>query len=111
MEEMQKVEKLGASLIEFANNFQFSMEGDKEESVVGQANELGDICKRLDEGLLPLQKQIREVFHRMVRSRTEILELLDQATKAVATLVPLLLSYLIPIRTTSPQHDDVFVSF
>ncbi|CAM8890059.1 unnamed protein product [Rhodiola kirilowii] len=87
MEEMQKLEKLGASLIEFADNFQFPMEGKKEESVVSQVNELGDICRRLDEGLLPLQKQIREVFHRMVRSRTEILELLDQATKAIATPV------------------------
>lgn len=87
MEEMQKVEKIGNSLIEFADGFQFPMEVEKEEIVLSQVAELKEICKRLDEGLMPLQQQIREVFHRMVRSRGEILELLDQASKAVGTPV------------------------
>uniref|UniRef100_A0A7N0VF71 Protein BYPASS-related n=1 Tax=Kalanchoe fedtschenkoi TaxID=63787 RepID=A0A7N0VF71_KALFE len=87
MEEMQKMEKLGTALVDFADGFQFPAEAEKEEVAAGQVCELVEVCRRLDEGLLPLQQQIREVFHRMVRSRTEILELLDQASKAAANPV------------------------
>ena len=71
------MEKLGQSLIEFADGFQFPAEDEKAEEAAAQVAELAEICRRMEEGLLPLQQQIREVFHRIVRSRTEVLDLLD----------------------------------
>ncbi|TKY60663.1 BYPASS-related protein [Spatholobus suberectus] len=81
LEEMQRMEKLGQSLIEFADSFQFPGETERLEEVKKQVEELGEICKKMEEGLEPLQQQIREVFHRVVRSRTEFLVVLDQAGK------------------------------
>ena len=52
-----------------------------------QVEELEGICKDMEEGLVPLQQQIREVFHRIVRSRIEFLDLMDQAAKLSAPTV------------------------
>ncbi|KAG5041482.1 hypothetical protein JHK85_013958 [Glycine max] len=79
LEEMQRMDKLGQSLVEFADSFQFPAEAERLDEVKKHVEELGDICKKMDEGLEPLQQQIREVFHRLVRSRTEFLLVLDQA--------------------------------
>jgi len=81
LEEMQRMEKLGQSLIEFADGFQFPPDAEKVEEATAQVAELAEICRRMEEELVPLQQQIREVFHRIVRSRTEVLELLDHAGK------------------------------
>lgn len=84
MEEMQKMEKLVHNLIEFSDSFNFPGESEKLEEAARNAADLSGICRKMEEGLLPLQMQIREVFHRIVRSRTEFLEVLDQAGKASA---------------------------
>ncbi|KAJ8768512.1 hypothetical protein K2173_022607 [Erythroxylum novogranatense] len=81
LEEVQRMEKLGQSLIEFADGFQFPGEAEKVKNAAVQVTELADICQRMEEGLVPLQQQIREVFHRIVRSRAEVLEMLDHAGK------------------------------
>lgn len=82
MEEVVKVEKLAQSLVEFADNFQYPMEEEKEAEVAAQVAELVETCRRMEEGLGPLQQQIREVFHRLVRSRAVVLEVLDHAGKS-----------------------------
>lgn len=87
MEEMQKMEKLGQSLIEFADSFQFPVEAGKLEEVAAQVAELAEICRRMEEGLVPLQQQIRELFHRAVRSRMEVLEVLDQGGKGTPPMM------------------------
>ncbi|KAL5188825.1 Monodehydroascorbate reductase, chloroplastic/mitochondrial [Glycine soja] len=79
LEEMQRMDKLGQSLVEFADSFQFPAEAERLDEVKKHVEELGDICKKMDEGLEPLQQQIREVFHRLVRSRTEFLLVRDAA--------------------------------
>lgn len=81
LEEMQKMEKLGQSLTEFADSFQFPGDNERLDEVKVQVEELADICRKMEEGLEPLQLQIREVFHRLVRTRTEFLHVLDQAGK------------------------------
>lgn len=81
LEEIQRIEKLGQSLIEFSDSFQFPAEAEREEEVAAQVVELAETCRRMEEGLVPLQQQIREIFHRIARSRTEFLEVLDQAGK------------------------------
>ncbi|KAK8484892.1 hypothetical protein V6N13_046231 [Hibiscus sabdariffa] len=86
--EMQKMEKLGHNLMEFTDSYQFHGERDpKAEEAAAQAAELAETCRRLEEGLLPLQMKIREVFHRIVRTRTEFLHALDQGGKSSAPLV------------------------
>ncbi|KAK7839290.1 protein ROH1A [Quercus suber] len=87
LEETQRIEKLGVSLIVFADSFQFPPEADRLEEVAVQVAELGETCKKMEEGLVPLQQQIREVFHRIVRSRTEVLDLLDQGGKVTAPVM------------------------
>ena len=81
LEEMQKMEKLAQSLMDFADSFQFPAEAERVEEVKGQVEELAEICRKMEEGLEPLQQQIREVFHRVVRTRAEFLLVLDQAGK------------------------------
>ncbi|KEH21127.1 hypothetical protein MtrunA17_Chr8g0387451 [Medicago truncatula] len=87
LEEMQKMEKVGQWLIDFAESFQFPGETERLDEVKVHVEELADICRKMDEGLEPLQLQIREVFHRLVRTRTEFLHVLDQAGKLSAPTV------------------------
>lgn len=87
LEEMQRLEKIGQSLIDFTDSFQFPVEAERLEEVKAQVEELADICRKMEEGLVPLQQQIREVFHRVVRSRTEFLDVLDQAGKLATPAV------------------------
>ncbi|GMN31930.1 hypothetical protein TIFTF001_003462 [Ficus carica] len=85
LEEMQRLERLGQSLVEFADSFRFPAEAEKLEEVAAQVAELAETCRRMEEGLVPLQQQIREVFHKVVRTRTEVLEVLDQVGKVSST--------------------------
>ncbi|KAK7369721.1 hypothetical protein VNO80_11764 [Phaseolus coccineus] len=87
LEEMQRMEKLGQSLIDFAESFQFPPETERLDEMKKNVEEFAEICKKMDEGLEPMQQQIREVFHRVVRSRTEFLVVLDQAGKLSAPAV------------------------
>ncbi|KAK1367545.1 hypothetical protein POM88_033637 [Heracleum sosnowskyi] len=79
LEEVQRMEKVATSLVEFADAFKFPVEEEKLKEVEEQVKELSEICKKLEEDLAPLQQQIREVFHRLVRSRGEIMDLVEQA--------------------------------
>ncbi|CAH9109276.1 unnamed protein product [Cuscuta europaea] len=81
LEEVQRMEKVAQSLVEFAQSFQFPLEDEKVEDVAVQVAELADICQKMEDGLVPLQQQVREVFHRIVRSRAEVLDVLDQVGK------------------------------
>jgi hypothetical protein len=87
LEETQRLERLGQSLIEFSDSFQFPGDADRLEEVAAQVGELAETCKKMEEGLVPLQQQIREVFHRVVRSRTEVLDVLDQGGKMSAPIM------------------------
>ncbi|KAI3453754.1 hypothetical protein Pfo_010417 [Paulownia fortunei] len=82
LEEIQRMEKVAQSLVEFADSFVFPLEEEKAAEVAVQVAELAEICRKMEEGLGPLQQQIREVFHRMVRSRAEVLDVLDQVSKS-----------------------------
>ncbi|KAG2330448.1 hypothetical protein Bca4012_019961 [Brassica carinata] len=73
MEEMQRMERIGLKLMEFTDGFRF----DGEEEVKTQVEEMEEICRKMEDGLEGLQRQVREVFHRLVKSRSEILEAID----------------------------------
>ncbi|KAK4746044.1 hypothetical protein SAY87_012356 [Trapa incisa] len=61
LEEIQKMEKLGQSLLEFSDSFQCPMPVERLDKAAAQVAELTETCRRM------------EVFHRIVRSRMEIL--------------------------------------
>ncbi|KAL9167562.1 hypothetical protein ABFS82_05G106300 [Erythranthe guttata] len=82
LEEIQRMEKVAQSLIDFADSFVFPLEEEKAAEMAVQVAELAEICRKMEEGLVPLQQQVREVFHRMVRSRAEVLEVLEQVSKS-----------------------------
>ena len=43
-----------------------------------RVQELAQVCELMKEGLDPLERQVREVFHRIVHSRTEGLDSLGR---------------------------------
>ena len=48
--------------------------GEREAEVREAAAELAAVCAAMKDGLEPLERQVREVFHRIVRSRMEGLD-------------------------------------
>lgn len=87
LDETQRLENLGLSLMEFADGFSFPVEAEKAEEVAAMVAEMAEICERMDAGLGALQMQVRELFNRIVRSRAETLDVLDHVNK-VTTPVP-----------------------
>ncbi|CAK9156584.1 unnamed protein product [Ilex paraguariensis] len=87
LEEVHRMEKVAVSLSDFTEVFQFPVEAEKADEVAVLVAELAEICSKMEEGLVPLQQQVREVFHRIVRSRAEVLDVVDQVGK-LSTPVP-----------------------
>ncbi|KAI8569663.1 hypothetical protein RHMOL_Rhmol02G0294700 [Rhododendron molle] len=81
LEEVQRMERVSLSLVEFAESFKFPVGEEAAEEVAGMVAEMAEVCRRMEEGLVPLQLQVREVFHRIVRSRAEVLDVLEQVGK------------------------------
>ena len=80
MEAMQRMVKIGLSLLQFTERFRFPAEESEEGEVAEKVEEMDEICRGMEVGLEDLQRQVREVFHGLVRSRLEIVSLLDQAS-------------------------------
>lgn len=81
MDEVVKVEKLAQSLTELTDNFHYPMEEEKEAEMAAKAVKLAEVCQRMEDGLGPLQRQVREVFNRLVKGRADVLEVFDHAIK------------------------------
>ncbi|KAK1436264.1 hypothetical protein QVD17_02043 [Tagetes erecta] len=79
--EIQVIEKVAQNLVEFAEGFDFPVGAEKADEVAEQVAKLAEVCRKLEVGLGPLQLQVREVFHRMVRSRAEVLDVMDVVAK------------------------------
>ncbi|CAN7032127.1 unnamed protein product, partial [Brassica rapa subsp. trilocularis] len=77
MEEMQRMESVGLSLMEFTERFRFPGEEEEEVEVEEKVDEMDEICRRMEVGLEDLQRQVRAVFQRLVRIRLEIVSVLD----------------------------------
>ncbi|OMP05775.1 Protein BYPASS-related protein [Corchorus olitorius] len=78
LREIYQMEKCSRLLGELADSVQFPLNEEKEAEVRQRVKELGHVCEAMKEGLEPLEKQVREVFHRIVRSRTEGLDSLGR---------------------------------
>ncbi|KAE8666589.1 putative Potassium transporter [Hibiscus syriacus] len=74
LREIYQVEKCSRLLGELADSVQFPLSEEKEVEVRQRVKELRNVCEAMKEGLEPLERQVREVFHRIVRSRTDGLD-------------------------------------
>ncbi|KAK9023662.1 hypothetical protein V6N11_003870 [Hibiscus sabdariffa] len=74
LREIYQVEKCSHLLGELADSVQFPLSEEKEVEVRQRVNELRLVCDAMKEGLEPLERQVREVFHMIVRSRTDWLD-------------------------------------
>lgn len=72
MEEMVRMERIGLKLMEFSEGFRFNGEVE----VVAEVAKMEEICRKMEDGLEMLQRRVREVFHRLVKSRSEILDVI-----------------------------------
>ncbi|KAM0035860.1 hypothetical protein Hdeb2414_s0015g00451501 [Helianthus debilis subsp. tardiflorus] len=76
LKEIYAIEKAANFMNELIDSIQFPIGEDKEEEVRKRVDELRVVHGSLKIGLDPLEKQVREVFHRIVKSRTEGLDLI-----------------------------------
>ncbi|KAE8683412.1 putative Potassium transporter [Hibiscus syriacus] len=74
LREIYQMEKCSRLLGELADSVQFPLNEEKEKEVKQRVNELKQVSDAMKEDLEPLEKQVREVFHRIVRNRTEGLD-------------------------------------
>ncbi|KAJ9555307.1 hypothetical protein OSB04_009921 [Centaurea solstitialis] len=85
--EIQVMERVGLGLVEFTDGFEFPVGAEAADEVAAMVGELAEVCRRMEVGLGPLQLQVRELFRRMVRSRAEVLDVMEHVGK-ITTSVP-----------------------
>ncbi|CAK9154137.1 unnamed protein product [Ilex paraguariensis] len=79
LKEIREIEKCACQMNELTDSVQFPLTEDKEVEVKQRVKELGLVYEAVKDGLDPLECQVREVFHRIVRSRTEGLDSMGRA--------------------------------
>ncbi|CAM8945514.1 unnamed protein product [Rhodiola kirilowii] len=79
LREIHQIEKCGRHMSELVDSVQFPLTEEKEAEVRNGVVELAQVYDALKDGLEPLEYQVRDVFHRIVRSRTEGLGSLGKA--------------------------------
>ncbi|XP_010912433.1 protein BYPASS1-LIKE [Elaeis guineensis] len=77
LKEIQQIEKCTHHLTELMDAIKFPVTEEKEAGIRHWLEELAQVCESMKGGLDPLERQVREVFHRIVRSRTEGLDCLS----------------------------------
>ncbi|CAJ1976945.1 unnamed protein product [Sphenostylis stenocarpa] len=82
LREIQQMEKCARSMNELSDSVQFPLTEEKEQEVKQIVQEVSQVCDALKDGLDPLERQVREAFHRIVRSRSEGLDSLVRPTYA-----------------------------
>ncbi|KAG2560266.1 protein ROH1-like [Panicum virgatum] len=74
LREIHALEKCAQRLAEAIDAAPAPLAGEREAEVREAAAELATVCAAMKDGLDPLERQVREVFHRIVRSRMEGLD-------------------------------------
>ncbi|XP_074572497.1 protein ROH1D-like [Curcuma longa] len=75
LKEILQIERCTQQMAELVQVSNFPMAKGEEEQLRERADELAQICDAMKDGLEPLERQLREIFRRIVRSRTESLNL------------------------------------
>lgn len=74
LREIREIEKCARHLNELADCVQFPLSEEREREVKQRVEEAGVVYEAVKSELDPLECQVREVFHRIVRSRTQGLD-------------------------------------
>ncbi|KAJ4916139.1 hypothetical protein Rs2_01689 [Raphanus sativus] len=74
LKEIGRIEKSSRVMNELIDSIHFPMSEEKESEVKQRVEELVEVHEALKNGLDPFERKVREVFHRIVRSRTESLD-------------------------------------
>lgn len=74
LKEIHEIEKCARHMNELTDSVVFPLTEEKEEEVKQRVEEVRLTYKSIKDGLEPLERQVREVFHRIVRCRTEGLD-------------------------------------
>ncbi|KAG8043990.1 hypothetical protein GUJ93_ZPchr0458g22650 [Zizania palustris] len=78
LKEIHQIELSSRQLMEITDAAEFPLAEVKDVEVQEAAQELVQVCESLKDGLDPLERQVREMFHRIVRTRTEMLDYLSR---------------------------------
>ncbi|GFY85659.1 BPS1-like protein [Actinidia rufa] len=78
LREIHRIEMCARYMNELTDSVQFPLTMEKEGEVRQRVEELREVFETVKDGLDPLELQVREVFHRIVRSRTEGLDSLGR---------------------------------
>lgn len=79
LKEIHDIEKWARNMNELIDSVHFPLPEEKEGEVRQRVQELGLVFDALKDGVNPLECQVREVFHKIVRSRTEGLDSIGRA--------------------------------
>ncbi|KAL1533479.1 protein ROH1-like [Salvia divinorum] len=79
MKEIHEIEKCVRLMNELTDCVGFPLTEERENQVKQRVEEIGKIYEAIKEGLDPLERLVREVFRRIVRSRTEGLDSIARA--------------------------------
>ncbi|XP_008784164.1 uncharacterized protein LOC103703177 [Phoenix dactylifera] len=77
LQEIHQMEKCAHHLMELMDAIQFPVTEEKEVGIRHSVEELAQVCESMKGGLDPLERQVREVFHKIVCNRTEGLDCLS----------------------------------
>ncbi|XP_066348936.1 protein ROH1D-like [Miscanthus floridulus] len=78
LKEIHQIELSSRHLMEITDAAEFPFHEDKDTQVREAAQDLVQLCETIKEGLDPLEREVRQMFHRIVRTRTEILDCLSK---------------------------------
>ncbi|KAK7391253.1 hypothetical protein VNO78_19666 [Psophocarpus tetragonolobus] len=82
LKEIHLIEKCAREMNDLAESVHFPLTEEKEHEVRQIVQQVSQVCDALKNGLDPLERQVREIFHRIVRSRTEDLDSLGRPSYA-----------------------------
>lgn len=78
LREINQMERNSRMLSELIDSDHFSLTDEKGLEVNHRVQDLIEVCEAMKEGLDPFERKVRDVFHRIVRSRTEALDSLGK---------------------------------
>lgn len=78
LKEIHQIEKCSRAMNELADSVHFPLTEEKEREVRQIVQDVSHVCDALKGGLDPLERQVRVVFHRIVRNRIEGLDFLGK---------------------------------
>lgn len=74
LREIEEIEKCTRHLNELVDSAEFPLSEEREREVRERVERVRNVCEGLKRELDPLECQVREVFHRIVKSRTQGLD-------------------------------------